>query len=91
MGSGNMKSGFAARHSLLVATAVYVVLCIPAYFLLEGPVGNAGTVDGSVVIGGLVLGTILIVPIIRAMLRNLGLVGRQIEVERDASSDETAY
>ena len=91
MGSNNMNNGVAARHPVLVATAVYALLCIPAYFLLEGPVGNAGTVDGSVVIGGLVLGAIMIVPLIRAALENYGLVGRQIDVEVDATKDETAY
>ena len=74
-----------------MATAVYAVVCVPAYFLLEGPVGTAGTVDGSVVVGGLVLGSILIVPMIKAVLRNWGVVGTQIEVDRDADGGDTAY
>lgn len=91
MGTNSMNDGVTANHPALVATAVYAALCVPAYFLLEGPVGSAGTVDGSVVIGGLVLGSILIVPIIKAVLRNLGVVGKQIDVESTAGSDETAY
>ena len=91
MGANSMNNGVTANHPVLVATAVYAALCVPAYFLLEGPVGNAGTVDGSVVIGGLILGAILVVPIIKAVLRNLGIVGKQIDVESDTSGEETAY
>ena len=91
MGTNSMNDGVTANHPVLVATAVYAALCVPAYFLLEGPVGDAGTVDGSVVIGGLVLGAILIVPIIKAVLRDLGVVGKQIDVGPTADSDETAY
>lgn len=93
MGSNNTNNGVAAKHPLVVATAVYAVLCVPSYFLLEGPVGTAGTVDGSVVIGGLVLGSILVVPMIKAVLRNWGVVGSQIEVNPDSDSDtgEKAY
>lgn len=91
MRSSTTNNSVAAEHSVLVATAVYALLCVPAYFLLEGPVGNAGTVDGSVVIGGLVLGAIMIVPLIRSVLGNYGLVGRQIDAEADATGDETAY
>ena len=91
MGANSTNNGVTANHPVLVATAVYAALCVPAYFLLEGPVGNAGTVDGSVVIGGLILGSILIVPLIKAVLRNFGVVGKRIDVESDASGDETPY
>ncbi len=91
MGSNSTNNGVTAKHPVLVATAVYAALCVPAYFLLEGPVGTAGTVDGSVVVGGLLLGSILIVPMIRAVLRDWGVIGTDIDVDYDTGSDETAY
>jgi hypothetical protein len=57
-------------HILGVATVIYIIIAIPAYFLLEGRVGTAGTVDSSVVIAGLALGSIMFVPAIMAILRN---------------------
>ena len=58
------------EHSLAAAAIVYALLCIPAYIWLEGPVGTAGTVDASVAVAGLILGSILFVPIIKSVLTN---------------------
>jgi hypothetical protein len=63
-------SEWITEHSLAAALIVYTVLSVPVYFWLEGPVGIAGTVDASLVIAGLVLGTILFVPIIKSVLTN---------------------
>ena len=51
------------------ALVLYGVLCVPAYLWLEGPVGTAGTVDASVTIAGLALGSILFVPMFRAAFK----------------------
>ncbi|NEU58664.1 hypothetical protein [Halorussus sp. MSC15.2] len=63
-------SEWITEHSLAAALVVYAVLSIPVYVWLEGPVGIAGTVDASLVVAGLVLGSILFVPIIKSVLTN---------------------
>ncbi|UPV76742.1 hypothetical protein M0R89_21345 (plasmid) [Halorussus limi] len=63
-------SEWITEHSLAAALIVYAVLSIPVYIWLEGPVGIAGTVDASLVVAGLVLGSILFVPIIKSVLVN---------------------
>ena|SRR6056297_739741 len=76
MGETNQKqdsaggSELVTEHSLAVAIVVYAVLSVPVYIWLEGPVGIAGTVDASVTVAGLVLGSILFVPIIKAVVTN---------------------
>lgn len=47
---------------LAAALVVYGLACVPAYLLLIGQVGNAGTIDASPVIGGLLMGSLLFVP-----------------------------
>ncbi|MFB6124014.1 MAG: hypothetical protein ABEJ78_11225 [Haloferacaceae archaeon] len=47
---------------------MYAAICIPVYPWLQGPVGNAGTIDVSVALGGLLMGALLFVPIIRSKL-----------------------
>lgn len=66
----------------MLGTIVYVLICIPAYFWLEGPVGIAGTVDGSVVIVAMVTGSILLVPMIAKILRGRFGVGVPENLER---------
>lgn len=62
-----------SQHHLAASIVVYVVVAIPVYFWLEGPVGIEGTVDGSVAAIGLALGAILFVPVIRGVIRrNVG-------------------
>lgn len=61
-------SEWITEHALVAALIVYAILSVPVYFWLEGPVGIAGTVDASLVVAGLVLGTILFVPIIKSTL-----------------------
>lgn len=77
-----------SNHQLAASLAIYVVIAVVAYAWLEGPVGIAGTVDGSVTVIGLALGSILIVPVIRGLLRKyvgesesarLGLTGTGAE------------
>lgn len=63
-------SEWVTDHPLVAATIVYVLLSIPVYFWLEGPVGTAGTIDGSIAIAGVVLGSIMFVPIIKAVITN---------------------
>ncbi|WP_227356459.1 hypothetical protein [Haladaptatus salinisoli] len=63
-------SKWVTNHPMGAAIIAYAFLSIPVYFWLEGPVGTAGTVDGSIVIAGLVLGSIMFVPIIKAVLTN---------------------
>lgn len=66
---GNASS-WITQHLLLTAVIIYALLCIPSYFWLQGPVATVGRVPTSVVIGGLVLGSILIVPVIMSLLGN---------------------
>ena len=71
--SGQNKPTFSVlldEHILLVATVIYVLVSIPVYVWFEGPVGTAGTVDPTVVIGALILGSIIFIPAIMAGLRN---------------------
>lgn len=63
-------ANWVAQHPLLVAVVIYALLCIPSYFWLQGPVETVGRVPVSVAIGGLVLGSILIVPVIVSLLKN---------------------
>lgn len=63
-------SNWITRHSLAAAIIVYALLSIPTYFWLQGPVGTVGRVPVSVAIGGLVLGTILLVPPLKSFLEN---------------------
>ncbi|MFB6281470.1 MAG: hypothetical protein ABEH40_05585 [Haloferacaceae archaeon] len=86
--SGEPTSGSSAiidyllDEEYVLGTLVYVVLCVPAYFWLEGPVGIAGTVDGSVVIISMITGSILIVPAIAKFLRSRFGVGVPENLER---------
>lgn len=66
----SQSSGIAKGNPLIVATVAYAIVCVPAYLWLEGPVGGAGTVDGSVAAIGLALGAIMFVPIIKAGIEN---------------------
>jgi hypothetical protein len=68
--SDGNASHWVTRHPLLSAVVIYAILCIPSYFWLQGPVANVGRVPVSVAIGGLVLGSILIVPVIMSFLGN---------------------
>lgn len=77
-------SNWITEHSLTAAIIAYALLSVPVYFWLEGPVGIAGTVDASVVVAGLVLGSILFVPIIKSALVNRLGASR---VQTDAKSD----
>lgn len=72
------------RHGMLqevdavvLAIAVYVVACVPAYLWLQGPVGAAGTVDGSVTVAALALGSLLFVPVVKSVVeRRFERIGR---------------
>ena len=75
---GDGGSKWITAHPLPAAVVLYAILCIPTYLWLEGPVGTAGTVDASVVIAGLVLGSILFVPIIKTVLTNWLGAGRVV-------------
>lgn len=77
-----------SNHQLAASLAIYAVIAVVAYAWLEGPVGIAGTVDGSVAAIGLALGSILVVPVIRGLIRKyvgegesarLGLTGTESE------------
>ncbi|WP_254546747.1 hypothetical protein [Halomarina pelagica] len=73
----SQSSVLGVADPLVVAVVAYAIVCVPAYLWLEGPVGNAGTVDGSVVIAALALGSILFVPIVKSVLeRRTGRTGR---------------
>jgi hypothetical protein len=61
-------SDWITEHSLAAAIIVYAILAVPAYLWLEGPVGTAGTIDTSVVVAGLALGSIMFVPILKSVL-----------------------
>ena len=67
--TGSPIREYVTEHQLGLATLIYALVCIPVYFWLEGPVGIAGTVDGSVVAIGLALGAIMVVPVVRSLLR----------------------
>ena len=71
MGSPTTRDSFVRRHPSVVATALYAVLCVPMYFWLKGPVGDAGTVSGSVVVSGLVIASIMFIPVLQAGIRRL--------------------
>ena len=66
----SQSGGIVQEHPLVVAIVVYAIVCVPAYVWLEGPVGSAGTVDGSVAAIALALGAIMFVPIVKATLEN---------------------
>lgn len=68
-----------------LATVIYVLACIPAYFWLEGDVGNAGYVDGSVVIIAMVTGSLLLVPLIAQTLRQRFGIGVPERIEKEES------
>lgn len=60
-----------------VAIITYAIICVPAYFWLEGPVDAAGTVGPGVVVIALLSGSLLFVPVINAGLkRQFGRTGR---------------
>lgn len=75
-------SNWITRHSLLVSVVIYALLCIPSYFWLQGPVAEVGHVPVSVAIGGLVLGSILIVPVIMSLLGNRFATEHKFDTER---------
>lgn len=63
-------------NPLTTAIVIYAIICVPAYLWLQGPVGTAGMVGPGVVSIGLALGSILLVPIIKAGLeRRFGRTG----------------
>lgn len=64
------STGIVQGNPLVVAIVAYAIVCVPAYLWLEGPVGGAGTVDGSVAAIALALGAIMFVPIIKAGIEN---------------------
>ena len=57
------------NHLLGISIALYIIIAIPMYFWLDGPVGNVGTIGPGVVVPALVMGSILVVPIIMSTLR----------------------
>lgn len=56
-------------HPVAVAIAIYVVASIPIYVWMVGTVGDAGTIEGGVVIASLATGSLLFVPAIMGWLR----------------------
>lgn len=64
----SQSGGVLQSNPLVVAIVAYAIICVPVYFWLEGPVGQAGTVDGSVAAIGLAVGAIMFVPIIKATI-----------------------
>jgi hypothetical protein len=75
-------SNWITQHILLTAVIIYALLCIPSYFWLQGPVGTVGHVPVSVAIGGLGLGSILIVPVIVSLLGNRFVTERKFSTEQ---------
>jgi hypothetical protein len=57
-----------SNNPLPAALVVYAVVCVPAYLFLVSPSflgadhSMAGTMDGSVVIGALIMGSLMFVP-----------------------------
>lgn len=74
-------SHWITQHSLLVSVVIYALLCIPSYFWLQGPVGTVGHMPVSVAIGGLVLGSILIVPVIMSLLESRFSIEHSFDME----------
>lgn len=62
-------SALISRYQLPASVVIYGLVAVVAYGWLEGEVGVAGTVDGSVAAIALVLGSILFVPIIRGLIQ----------------------
>jgi hypothetical protein len=79
--TGNTSS-WITQHTLLAAVIIYALLCIPSYFWLQGPVGTVGHMPVSVAIGGLVLGSILIVPVIMSLLGNHFTTERRVSTKQ---------
>lgn len=57
------------RHLIAASFLVYVIVCIPVYFWLVGPVGDVNTIDSNVVVASLAIGSIVFVPAIMPWLR----------------------
>jgi hypothetical protein len=60
----------ASSYSLALSVLAYAIVCVPVYFWLEGPVGQVGSIEGSVAAIGLAIGAILFVPIVKASIEN---------------------
>lgn len=61
-------SQWVTDHSLVTSAILYLLICVPAYAWLHGPVEGVGTIDSSVVIVGLAIGAIMGVPVIRSTI-----------------------
>jgi hypothetical protein len=75
-------SSWITQHLLLTAVIIYALLCIPSYFWLQGPVATVGHVPVSVAIGGLVLGSVLVVPVIMSLLGNRFTTEKKFDIEQ---------
>jgi len=56
-------------HTVAVAIAIYIVASIPVYVWMVGTVGDAGTIEGGIVMAALATGSLLFVPTIMGWLR----------------------
>lgn len=56
-------------HVVAVAIAIYVVASIPVYIWMVGTVGDAGSIEGGVVMAALATGSLLFVPMLMGWLR----------------------
>ena len=60
----------ARSYPLALSIFAYAIACVPMYFWLEGPAGQAGSIEGSVAAIGLAIGAIMFVPVIKAGIEN---------------------
>lgn len=73
MATHDQKSSTAYRildeHLVLVSVLVYALASVPVYFWIVGTVGDAGTIEGGIVIASLITGSLMFVPAIMSYLR----------------------
>lgn len=76
------------KYVVLVAFAIYGLASLPVYFWIVGTVGDAGTIEGGVVMASLITGSLMFVPAIMSWLRKKKFELGYAKTEGDSSLTE---
>ena len=76
------------KYVVLVAFAIYGLASLPVYFWIVGSVGDAGTIEGGVVMASLITGSLMFVPAIMSWLRKKKFELGYAQAEGDSSLTE---
>lgn len=79
-----------SENSLKVSMVVYLIAITPLYFWIKGPIGSIGTIQSSVAGIGLLLPSIVVVPLLSGYIkRRTRAMFRKEASDREQASEQS--